>query len=158
GGDVGAGKEDRAAVARELAAELRDQGRLAGAVRADQGMDFASVDAQVDAVGRDQPAEALLEAAHVEQRRGRRVPGHDSDGARRRVHRPTMPWRANSTTASRTQPVQNSWCSVVDASTSCSSSSVAAPARPPQTVPTPPRITMTISVPDCVQWSAFGLT
>ncbi len=73
GGDVGTGEDDRAAVARELAAELRHQGRLAGAVRADQGVDLAGVDVQVDAIGRDQPAEALLEAAHVEQRRGRRA-------------------------------------------------------------------------------------
>src|SRR4029079_6006934 len=120
GGDVGAGEDDRAAVARELAAELRHEGGLAGAVRADQGMDLAGVDAQVDAIGRDQSAESLLEAAHVEQRRCRRGVGHESVGARRRVHSRPMPWRANSTTASRTQPVQNSWCSVVDASTSCS--------------------------------------
>ena len=77
GGDVGAGEDDRAAVARELAAELRHEGGLAGAVRADQGMDLAGVDAQVDAIGRDQAAEALLEAAHVEQRRCRRGVGHD---------------------------------------------------------------------------------
>src|SRR5258708_12331701 len=37
-------------------------------------------------------------------------------------------------------------------------SSAAAPITPPQSRPTPPRITITMSVPECVQCSTFGLT
>ena len=106
-------EDDAAAVARELAAELRDERRLAGAVRADQRVHLAGADVEVDVVGRDHAAEALLEAAHL---RAAVAPvaavAHDARGARRAFSRPTMPWRANSTTASSTQPVQNSWCSV----------------------------------------------
>jgi hypothetical protein len=110
-GDVGAVEDDAAAVRRELPAELRHQRRLAGAVGADEGVDLAARDLQVDAIGRDQAAEALLEAAHVEQRRVDRGSrgGHGAGAfAARRARRPTSPWRAKRTTASSTQPVQNS--------------------------------------------------
>ena len=66
---------------------------------------------EVDAVGRDDAAEALRRA------RARRAASSAGTAGSSRQHRatprrarPTRPWRANSTTASSTQPVQNSQC------------------------------------------------
>src|SRR5512138_2273872 len=151
--DVDALEHDAPAVRRELAGELRHQRRLAGAIGADQGMHLALPHLQVDAITRHDAAEALAQALHVEQRPSG---GHRAPTSLRQA--PASPLRANSTTASSTQPVQNSQCDVYAASTSCSSRSAAAPATPPHSVATPPRITITINVPDCVQCSTLGLT
>ena len=65
-GDVAAGEMDGAGVGREVAGELADQRRLAGAVGADQGVDLARPHVDRDVVGRDQAAEALDQAWSVE--------------------------------------------------------------------------------------------
>ena len=91
------------------------------------------------------PPKRLLQPLHVEQRGGvHRAPwtcGPSPRAGANAFSRPPAsralqqapqhaanPLRANSTTASSTQPVQNSQCSVYADSTSCSSSSAAAPA------------------------------
>ena len=111
-GDVVAGEDDPAAVGPHLAGELRHQRRLAGAVRADQRVHFAGMHSQVDAGARDHAAEALGKLLHVEQRLGGGCGGAHRLRALRSASQPARPWRANSTTASRTQPVQNSQCVV----------------------------------------------
>ena len=93
-GDVFAAQADAARVGLERSGQLADQRRLAGAVRADDGMDFARVDVEVERIGGDQSAEALGQAAHLEQRHaGRRL---DST--------PASPRGAKNTIASRISP------------------------------------------------------
>jgi len=58
-GDVATEEADGARIGRQAAGELADQGRLAGAVGADQGMDLAGAHLDRKVVGRDQAAEAL---------------------------------------------------------------------------------------------------
>ena len=94
----------------QLAGELRHQRRLAGAVRADQRVHLAAAHLQVDAVGRDHAAEALAQAAA--RRAAARSRGIAHRGLKPLRSEPASPWRANSTTASSTQPVQNSQCGV----------------------------------------------
>src|ERR1043165_5537003 len=57
---------DRAAVGRDEAGEDVQQGALAGAVLADQRVHFAHIEREVDAVQRDGRAEALGDAAQLE--------------------------------------------------------------------------------------------
>ena len=58
---------DRAAVGLEQARDHRERGRLAGAVRADQAVERAGGDRQVDALDRARVAEALRDAADDER-------------------------------------------------------------------------------------------
>ena len=61
--------EDLALVRLEQAVEDVHQGRLAGAVLAEQGVDLAGLDGQVDVVVGDQVTEALGDAAQFESQR-----------------------------------------------------------------------------------------
>ena len=54
----------------QLAHQLGDQCRLAGAIRPDQCVDFARLHCQVDMVGRKQTAEAFHQPANIEDRLG----------------------------------------------------------------------------------------
>ena len=67
-GDVRAGEADRARVGAQVAGELADERRLAGAVGADDRQRLALGHVEVDAVGGDEAAEALGEPAHHEER------------------------------------------------------------------------------------------
>src|SRR6185437_7092913 len=142
--DVVAGEDDAAAVGSQLAGELGDQRRLAGAVGADQRVHLAGTHLQVDAGAGDHTAEALGQPLHVEQRRVAVQRRHARSSA------PARPRRAKRTTISSIQPVQNAQYVVYDASVSSATTSTAAPRTPPQIEATPPRITITISVPECV--------
>jgi hypothetical protein len=62
---------DRAGVLRVHAGEDLHQRRLAGAVLADERVDLAGAQVEVDAVQDVDAEEALADAAHLEQRRGR---------------------------------------------------------------------------------------
>ena len=71
----GRGERDRLAVPEDLAAAARmdagqqlDQGRFAGAVFADDGVDFALLEGEVDGLQRMGGAEALVELAQLEDR------------------------------------------------------------------------------------------
>ena len=61
--------EDLALVRLEQPVEDVHQGRLAGAVLAEQGVDLARLDGQVDVVVGDQVTEALGDAAQFESQR-----------------------------------------------------------------------------------------
>ena len=66
-GDVVAGEADAAGVRRDLAGELADQRGLAGAVRADDGVQLARRHRERDAVGGDHAAEALGQSVDLQQ-------------------------------------------------------------------------------------------
>ena len=67
-----------------------DEGGLAGAVRADQRVAGAALQAEIDVVGDGQRAEALAQAAGFERRRSWPLVAH----RRSRSNRPSMPPRA----------------------------------------------------------------
>ena len=93
-GDVLAGEADRAGVGAQVAGELADEGGLAGAVRADDGVRLAFAHVEVDAVGRAQRAEGLAQVRGPRAgyswlvrrcrrgRAGRRSPTSTSSGPR----------------------------------------------------------------------------
>ena len=94
-GDVAAVEQDLAGAGARLAEDRHHQGRLAGAVGADQGDDLARTDVDVDALQRLDLAVGGAQAADREQRRGsqpaaparrRRLPRP------RRRDRPRSPW------------------------------------------------------------------
>jgi hypothetical protein len=60
-GDVDVAQEDASRRRRELPGDLVDEARLAGAVRADQRMELARRDRQIDVPGDDEAAERLLQ-------------------------------------------------------------------------------------------------
>ena len=72
-GDVLAGKPHPAAAWGERAGDQVEQGRLAAAVRADQGMQRALLEREVDAVDRSEPAERPSQPFDLEQRHGSRL-------------------------------------------------------------------------------------
>ena len=65
------------------AGEDLDEGRLAGAVLADQGVDLARMERQGDVPERLRHVEALGETAHLEHRRGGGASGRRAAGSRR---------------------------------------------------------------------------
>ena len=130
-GDVAPGEPDGAGVGRELAGQLPDQRRLAGAVRADQRMGLAGADAQRDVVGRDQRAERLVEAFDLQQgfthdpapslasAEGVAASGKSTLGSGgaspapvARTSMPQMPSRISSTRATSSGPKNSIQCSV----------------------------------------------
>src|SRR5205085_3952886 len=63
--DVLAGEQNAPVVRAQIASELADEGRLAGAVRPDDRVRLALAHGEVDAVARPQGAEVLRQAAHL---------------------------------------------------------------------------------------------
>ena len=141
-GDVLAGEADRAGVGPQVAGELADEGGLAGAVRADDGVRLALGTSSVDAVGRAQRAEALGQAGDLKHRACRRC--RRGRGGRRS---PTGPAAARGSPAS----ARSSPCS-----TSSTRSSAKAPSTGPAVLAMPPRITMNMRSPDCSQLIRLG--
>src|SRR3954463_11765839 len=90
--DVGAAKAYRAARNGERAGDEVEQRGLAGAVRADQAVDRAALDAQVHRIDRGQPAEAAAQARGFEK------------GLRHCSRKPAMPPSPNSITTIRMAP------------------------------------------------------
>ena len=86
GMDLAAGDADGAAVARQHAGHGLDEGRFAGPVLAEQGMDLAGAKLEIDAVQRPDAAEGLAQPLDREDGRplGRRLPRR-----RRCVHEDT---------------------------------------------------------------------
>ena len=66
--DVGVAEMNAAGIGDQRAAELGDERGLAGAVRADDGVQLAFRYGDIDVVGGDDAAEALGEAFDLEQR------------------------------------------------------------------------------------------
>ena len=107
-GDVVAIEPDRAGARLQRAGEQVDQGRLAGAVRADQRVAGAELDLERDLVGGNDAAEALDEAARLEHGRSLRSsppPTTTAAAAGRGRRSPARPGtgrsRRSSTAASR---------------------------------------------------------
>jgi hypothetical protein len=71
-----AGELEAAGVGRVEPGDHVEEGGLAGAVGADEAVDLAALDAQPDVGQRLQAAEALADAGHGEQRRGRLICVH----------------------------------------------------------------------------------
>ena len=88
GRDVPAGEDDAAGVRGDLAGELADQRGLAGAVRADDGVQLAGGTSSDDVVGGDDAAEALGQAVDLQQRlrHGAQPRQHAVDAAAREQH------------------------------------------------------------------------
>jgi hypothetical protein len=92
---------DRAGVGGEIAGDLVEERRLAGAVPPDDQAAFARQDAQRDVVRRRQPAEGLAEVVDLERGRhalaprkrahARRTPGTRPSGMNRMITRNTNP-------------------------------------------------------------------
>ena len=91
-GDVVAGEADAAGIGRDLAGELADQRGLAGAVRADDGVQLArAAPSSVMSSEATTPPKRLVRPSICEQR---------AQPRRSLSSRPSMPPRANSTTSS----------------------------------------------------------
>ena len=130
--DVAAGEADGPGVGRDLAGQLPDQRRLAGAVRADQRMRLAGADVERDVVGRDQRAERLPAEPSISQQgtRSRSCPrlglgcgfagsgkstfgsGGASPAPVARISMPQMPSFMSSTRATSSGPKNSIQCSV----------------------------------------------
>src|SRR4029450_13913431 len=102
-GDVLAGELDPAGVRLQGAAEKADQCRLAGAVRADQGVAAAGCQRQIDIVSDDQRAIGLAQPACLQRRRRHRLTIHVS--AARAM--PSRPPRLKRTTTISSAPMTN---------------------------------------------------
>src|SRR3990167_6657577 len=149
-GDVVAVKHNVASVGVQRAGDLVDECGLACAVGANQCVDLARLHRQLGVVGRGQCAKALHQIFHLQQRCG----AH----AALRFSRLIRPCGATSTTSKSRAPRPNCQCSVIWPKNSSMSKKAAAPTRPPSTWPTPPRITITISMPDWLHCMSDGLT
>ena len=66
-GDVAAGEPDAAGMRHQMPGQLADQRGLAGAVRADDGVQFAARDVERDVVGGDDAAEPAHQFLDAEQ-------------------------------------------------------------------------------------------
>src|SRR6516165_9799468 len=86
---------------RERAGHQVDEARLARAVRADQCMARAALEAEIDRIGNLQRAKALAQPARL-QHRAPRCLAH----RRSRPTRPKIPPRANTTTSTINSPIQ----------------------------------------------------
>src|SRR6185312_8212837 len=86
------------------AADAIDQCALAGAVRADQAQPLAGIHLEIDAVERDEAAEAFADILHAEEGRHLRL-----RACRRSCTSPTMPFGAMMTKAISSTPTSNTF-------------------------------------------------
>src|SRR5690606_35665192 len=135
---------DGAGVGRELAHQHVEAGRLACPVRPDQRDDLAGRDAEADVVDRDDSAEGLAQAGHLEHRR---TAGRDhrspSAGIRRARIAPAMPAGKSSTSSRMIPPSRARQYWVSRARESCCQVKATAPTIGPVTACTPPSRTIT---------------
>ena len=96
-GDIGAVEMDLPGARLQCARHQLDKSRLAGAVRPDQGVPRAALQAKIHGVGHSQRAEALVQSAGLERRRIHR---------RNRSKSPSTPPRAKTTTRTIKSPIQ----------------------------------------------------
>src|SRR5690606_17861633 len=105
-GDVSSLKDDGSRRGRDTPAYEADESGLAGAVRADDGADFAWHEREIDAIHRLQAAEMAFQAPCFEQRR------HGNHPAQRSRSVPSIPLGKNSTSAISTTPTISSHAEV----------------------------------------------
>ncbi len=105
--DVGAVEQDAAVVGMKRPGDQVDEAGLAGAVGADERVTRPAPEAEIDAVGDGQSAEALAEAAGFERRRRARIAHRRrlSEAATRSTM-PSTPPRANMTISTSSRPIQ----------------------------------------------------
>src|SRR5262249_50998912 len=142
-----AAEDDAAGVGGEQAGDLVDQRGLAGAVRADHGVQFARADLEMDAVGAGEAAEALVQVVEAQHRLAHGA-GLGRNRAPIRSHAPISPPRANSTTSTRNGPKIIFQCSVTPDSHSSISRKTIAPMMAPCRRPSPPSRIMMINSPE----------
>ena len=163
-GDVVAVETDAAGVGRDLAGELADQRGLAGAVRADDGVQLARRHVERDVVGGDDAAEALAQAVDLQQRLSHGAPSPAGRRCRRaRTARPA----AASARGSICQYSRAVAMSLAGEEAATGRSRRAAPppaaaARPRRSpgrtpLPMPPSTAMTMRSPERVQCIIAGL-
>ena len=92
-GDIAALEGDAARVGTQQPGQGIEEGAFAGAVRADDGVEFAGLDREVDSAERHQPAETLDERLHA-QDRTTHVASRVGSGAARAPRR-TVPFLHN---------------------------------------------------------------
>ena len=146
-GDIAAIEADSAAVRGDLAGQQADQRGLAGAVRADDGVEFAARDVERDGVRGDDAAEALGQPFDLQQRLGH--------GARL-SNSPAMPPCRKIATKSSVGPRKRPGYSVMRDSASSSSRYVTVPISGPNGVARPPSTTMTMRSPERSRTSSPG--
>src|SRR6186713_458094 len=156
----------RAALVLQGPAHAVDQRRFAGTVRPDQADALAGLDRQVDAVERDEAAEALAQILDLEQRLGhQRAPGRMFAKMARRERqvgrppsetrsrmksctRPMMPLGATMTNPTRRRPTISRLTAdeMVTVATCCSVPSSSAPTKGPTQRVVPPIIGMAMEL------------
>src|SRR5882724_139979 len=146
--DVGAVEENAAGGRPEQAAEQVEDRRLAGAVRADDGLEDADLGGERQVVHRHQISETLAQAAELEQ-------AHVDRLAR---IMPRMPRGKNRTTRTKNSPMNDIQFSVSLETKSCSTTKMAAPISGPQNERMPPSTAMITKLPDWSQRRARGST
>src|SRR5487761_944091 len=105
--DVGAVEQNTAVIRLENAGDEIDGARLAGAIGADERLTRAVAEAEIDAIGDGQCAEAFAQTAGFERRR-RRGSAHRRrpNSAPTRSTMPSTPPRANVTISTSNRPIQ----------------------------------------------------
>src|SRR5882757_1357398 len=131
-----------AALVLQRAADAIDQRRFARAVRPDQPEPLAWRDRQIDAVERDEPAEALADLVDLEKRFGHRFL------AKSCVTRPTRPFGAMITNTTSSTPTISRFTAdeIVTVATCCTIPSSSAPTSGPIQLPVPPIIGIAIEL------------
>src|SRR5262249_26217462 len=135
----------RAGLVGQSAAQAIDQRRLARAVGADQSDALALRDSEIDAVERDEAAEALAETGHLQQ-----VLGHGQVFFLRMRFsiRPRMPFGAMITKATSSTPTSSRFTAdeILTVAHCCSVPSRSAPINGPAHDVVPPIIGMAIEL------------
>ncbi len=107
--DVLAGEHNIAAAGVVFAEDQPEQRALAGAVRADQAMDFTGFEFEVDRIGDVQAAEMLVQTAQFEQRHQTPpLPRCTTSRERRFMAPSTSPFGAISTVSTSSTPMKTS--------------------------------------------------
>ena len=140
--DVFAVEQDRTRVRRQCTRQQIHQRTLAGAVRADQGMQLAGLDLQIGTVNGCDASEVLMQAMRLQlraaiQRASRKaLPRYhaqrDATSELRSDPARAKPRGANKTTPSKIMPRASCQCSVCAESNSSSSNKKTAPMAPPK--------------------------
>ena len=142
-GDVLAVEQDRPGVELVHAADRLDQGRLAGAVVAEQGEHLAGVDVERHAVERDDRVEPLAGIPHLQDRGRRRASRRRSTACRLRNRLSSRPRMTSSSTATTMTAPVAMYCQFGSMPSRLSplriTAMISAPVRALRTVPRPPR-------------------
>src|SRR5207244_11349136 len=141
-GDVAPGEEYAARSGRPHARDDVEECRLAGAVGADDGVHPAGLEGEIDAVDRDQAAEALGQPLGAQDRLAHEVTRFMSPR-----QRPTNPFGAKITIRIAITPTISRWCCHCVDTTSRTRMKMPVPTSGPKGVPVPPQIDQSTASP-----------